>query len=63
MPACYIAGAQDWGIYQKPGAFEAMQREACRDMRVCHLVEAAGHWVQQEQPDEVVRLLARFLSS
>jgi pimeloyl-ACP methyl ester carboxylesterase len=26
-----------------------------------HLVEGAGHWVQQEQPDEVSRLLLAFL--
>jgi len=27
----------------------------------CHLVEGAGHWVQQEQPAEVSRLLLGFL--
>jgi pimeloyl-ACP methyl ester carboxylesterase len=27
----------------------------------CHLIEGAGHWVQQEQPDEVTRLLLQFL--
>jgi len=27
----------------------------------CHLVEGAGHWVQQEQPAEVGRLLRQFL--
>jgi pimeloyl-ACP methyl ester carboxylesterase len=26
-----------------------------------HLVEGAGHWVQQEQPQEVSRLLLAFL--
>jgi pimeloyl-ACP methyl ester carboxylesterase len=26
-----------------------------------HLVEGAGHWVQQEQPEEVSRLLLAFL--
>ena len=62
VPACYIAGAQDWGIYQKPGAFEAMQREACSDMRGCHLIEGAGHWVQQEQPQATVEKLLAFLS-
>ena len=27
----------------------------------CHLIEGAGHWVQQEQPDDAVRLLLEFL--
>jgi pimeloyl-ACP methyl ester carboxylesterase len=25
------------------------------------LVEGAGHWVQQEQPEQVARLLLQFL--
>jgi hypothetical protein len=29
--------------------FEAMQK-ACTNMIGCHLVDGAGHWVQQEQP-------------
>ncbi|MGY0571045.1 alpha/beta fold hydrolase [Bradyrhizobium sp. RDM12] len=28
----------------------------------CHLVDGAGHWVQQEQPAEVSRLLLEFLA-
>ena len=62
VPSCFIAGASDWGIYQKPGAFEAMQQTACTQMLGCHLVEGAGHWVQQEQPQAVVDLLLAFLS-
>ena len=27
----------------------------------CHLVDGAGHWVQQEQADEVSWLLVQFL--
>jgi len=27
----------------------------------CHLIDGAGHWVQQEQPAEVARLLLEFL--
>jgi pimeloyl-ACP methyl ester carboxylesterase len=26
----------------------------------CHLVDGAGHWVQQEQPAEASRLLLEF---
>jgi pimeloyl-ACP methyl ester carboxylesterase len=61
VPSMFIAGASDWGTYQNPGAFERMQRQACTHMRACHFVEGAGHWVQQEQPDEVSRLLIEFL--
>ena len=63
VPACFIAGQQDWGIYQRPGAIEAMQTTACADMRGCHLIDGAGHWVQQEQPEEVNRLLLQFLQT
>lgn len=61
VPSAFIAGASDWGIYQVPGAIEAMQERACTRMRGCHLIEGAGHWVQQERPEEVVRLLLEFL--
>ncbi len=61
VPSCFISGQQDWGTYQRPGAFEAMQTKACTDMIGCHLVDGAGHWVQQEQPAEVSRLLLEFL--
>ncbi|MFA5914936.1 MAG: alpha/beta hydrolase [Burkholderiales bacterium] len=61
VPACFIAGKSDWGSYQKPGDFEKMQRSACTRLLGCHLVDGAGHWVQQEQPQEVSRLLLQFL--
>jgi pimeloyl-ACP methyl ester carboxylesterase len=32
-------------------------------MKEIHLIEGAGHWVQQEKPDEVNRLLLGFLKS
>jgi pimeloyl-ACP methyl ester carboxylesterase len=60
-PSCFISGMQDWGTYQRPGVFEAMQKSACTKMLGCHLVDGAGHWVQQEQPAEVSRLLLQFL--
>ena len=61
VPACFIAGKSDWGIYQKPGDFEKMQNCACTQMLGCHLVDGAGHWVQQEQPEQVSGLLLQFL--
>ena len=62
VPACFIAGQSDWGVYQNPGVFERMQTAAvCPHWRGAHLVDGAGHWVQQEQPDEVSRLLLQFL--
>jgi pimeloyl-ACP methyl ester carboxylesterase len=62
VPSMYIAGASDWGIYQNPGSFESMQTAACPRMRAAHLVDGAGHWVQQEQPEAVNRLLLEFMS-
>ena len=61
VPSCFISGKQDWGTYQRPGVYEAMQQRACSRMIGCHLVEGAGHWVQQEQPEQVTRLLLDFL--
>src|SRR5436305_3585722 len=59
--SAFISGKQDWGTYQRPGVYEAMQSKACTHMIGCHLVDGAGHWVQQEQPAEVSRLLLPFL--
>jgi pimeloyl-ACP methyl ester carboxylesterase len=61
VPSCFVSGRQDWGTYQRPGVVEAMQASVCTNMLFRHLVDGAGHWVQQEQPDEVVRLLLEFL--
>ncbi|MDA8248824.1 MAG: alpha/beta hydrolase [Rhodospirillales bacterium] len=61
VPSLFIAGARDWGIRQVPGSLERMQRDVCTRMLGCHLVDGAGHWVQQERPEQVGALLCRFL--
>jgi pimeloyl-ACP methyl ester carboxylesterase len=61
VPACYIAGANEWGVYQTPGAFEAMQHGACTRLTGVHLVKDAGHSVVEEQAEQVNRLLKEFL--
>lgn len=63
VPACFIAGASDWGIYQRPGHLEAMRTTACAQFRGVHQIEGAGHWVQQEQPARVSDLLAAFITA
>lgn len=61
VPSAFIAGKQDWGTEQQPGVLEIMPTKACTNMIGCHLIDGAGHWVQQEQPGEVSRLLLQFL--
>ena len=61
VPSCFISGRSDWGPYQRSGDPEQMLRKACTQFRGFHLVEGAGHWVQQEQPGETIRLLLDFL--
>jgi pimeloyl-ACP methyl ester carboxylesterase len=62
VPSMFIAGKSDWGVYQTPGAVEKMQSSACTHMVGFHLLDGAGHWVQQEQPEQVSRRMTAFLS-
>jgi pimeloyl-ACP methyl ester carboxylesterase len=61
VPSQYIAGKSDWGVYQTPGAVDKMRNSACTHMVGFHLLDGAGHWVQQEQPEPVSALLVQFL--
>jgi hypothetical protein len=63
VPSCFIAGGQDWGIYQAPGEFEHMRSVVCTHVAGCPLIEGAGRRVQQEQPEVVVSLLLQFLDA
>ncbi len=61
VPSLFISGKSDWGVYQRPGSFERMQATVCTRMQGCHLIDGAGHWAQQEQPEAVSGLLIDFL--
>jgi pimeloyl-ACP methyl ester carboxylesterase len=61
VPSCFISGKSDWGVYQTPGAVDRMRNNACTKMMGFHLIEGAGHWVQQEKPEQVSQLLLEFL--
>jgi pimeloyl-ACP methyl ester carboxylesterase len=61
VPSQFIAGKSDWAVYQTPGAVDRMRNTAFTRTVGYHLVDDAGHWVQQEQPEEVNALLIKFL--
>src|SRR5882762_2926414 len=60
VPAMFVGGKSDWGVYQTPGAVDRMRTSACTRKVAFHLVDGAGHWVQQEQPQQVSSLLTEF---
>jgi pimeloyl-ACP methyl ester carboxylesterase len=60
VPSQFIGGKSDWGVYQTPGAVDKMHNN-CTHMVGFHLLDDAGHWVQQEQPEQVSALLVQFL--
>ena len=61
VPSMFISGKSDWGAFQRAGRLEAMRDKICTDLRGIHLLDGAGHWVQQEQPEAVSRLMLAFL--
>jgi pimeloyl-ACP methyl ester carboxylesterase len=63
QPAMFISGANDGvigGATQE--ALTASLGQAVTDLRGVHLIPEAGHWVQQEKPEEVNRVLLEFLA-
>lgn len=59
-PLVFVSGAKDWGNYQQPGALEGIS-DACEQFRGVKFIDGAGHWPQQEQPEEVVAAISEFL--
>jgi pimeloyl-ACP methyl ester carboxylesterase len=60
MPSLFVAGALDAVIAMSP---PSVMDGHLDDHRGTVLVEGAGHWVQQERPDEVNAALLTFLDS
>lgn len=60
IPSMFISGKKDWGTYQEPGAIEKMS-DVCTKFKGAKLLDGAGHWVQQEQPEKVIELVAQLL--
>ncbi|WP_413760173.1 alpha/beta fold hydrolase [Streptomyces sp. MMBL 11-3] len=62
QPSLFVAGERDASLAWLAGAIEAFPR-TLPGLVSSHLVEGCGHWVQQERPDEVNRLLLAWLAS
>ncbi|HYF60773.1 MAG TPA: alpha/beta hydrolase [Burkholderiaceae bacterium] len=64
QPSLFIAGQRD-DVLRFPGAMKRVESfpTLLPGIRGCHLLEGTGHWVQQERPDDVNRLLLQFLGS
>lgn len=61
VPAMFMGGKSDWGVYQTPGGLERVEQTLCAKYQGTVLVEGAGHWVQQEQPEKVSQILIDFI--
>lgn len=61
VPTLFLSGVADWGTYRKPGALERMRTTTCPQIKGVELIEGAGHWVQQEQPQRFNAALLDFL--
>ena len=58
----YISGEKDWGMHQKPGALKKME-SLCTNFKGIKIIKNAGHWVQQENPKDVIKVILNFYSS
>jgi pimeloyl-ACP methyl ester carboxylesterase len=61
VPTLFIGGRSDWGPYAAPGAIDLMQSMATTRLAGIEFIEGAGHWIQQEQPLRLARLLLDFI--
>src|SRR5690606_20736360 len=59
-PALFMVGEHD-PVRLYAGAQEAALGDLLEDLRGTHVLPGAGHWLQQERPDEVNARLIAFL--
>lgn len=65
VPTLFVSGRRDWGTYQEPGAVEAMEQGKSVQpgmYRGTVLVDGAGHWVNQEQPERCVQEILKLVN-
>ncbi|MGW2472728.1 alpha/beta fold hydrolase [Streptomyces sp. NPDC001665] len=62
QPALFIGGALDASTTWMADAIEAYPT-TLPALTASHLLDGCGHWIQQERPDEVNRLLTEWLAT
>ena len=62
VPGAFVVGERD-PVRHYAGAHEASLRDWISDLRMQVVLPGAGHWLQQERPAEVNRLLLHFLGT
>ena len=62
VPATFVSGKSDWGVYQRAGSLEGMEK-SCTKFQGTQLIEGAGHWVQQEKAAQLADRVIAFLKS
>ena len=63
VPVLFIAGKQDWGANRIAGGPETAGKNGFTKFRGVQMVDRAGHWPQEEQPEIVSQQLIDFLKS
>ncbi|WP_129839736.1 alpha/beta hydrolase [Streptomyces sp. RFCAC02] len=61
-PSLFIGGARDASTAWLSDAIDAFPA-TLPGLHAAHLLDGCGHWVQQERPDEVNRLLTEWLAT
>lgn len=61
VPCLFLAGEKDWSVCQTPNSIKRMG-DACVSLEV-RFIPNAGHWVQQERPEQVAQEMLKFLSN
>ena len=63
VPAQAIVGKQDWGANRTVGGPMNIGKTGYTQFKGVHMVDRAGHWAHEEQPEQVSELLIRFLKA
>jgi pimeloyl-ACP methyl ester carboxylesterase len=62
QPSMFLAGAEDMVVEMYRRDFDLLE-QTMPGLTAKTLIAGAGHWVQQEKPEEVNRRLLQFLSA